>query len=351
MNDAAQEINVWILSDGRPGHYNQSRGIIEALKLLHPVKIEWLDIYMKTGFCRELLKTFLHHGDRPLPWFILRACYKLPNLPNHRPDLIVSAGGKTSFLNVAMARRFRCKNIFIGSLRGLWDGHFSAVLTIEPIIGAKRNIVLDIAPTTIRPDEVTAAGLGFRQQKGLEGASLWAMIIGGEGAGYTYEEEDWSQLAAAMVDLADKNHIRWLLTTSRRTGADVEAQLQKILPAKILADSVWYATEPKKVMFDYLGASELVFCTEDSMSMIAESIASGSAVITLSPRNKNPEKRYSEALQRYADKFLISRLNIESVESSLLKKNIRDLKPLTVATDKLLAEKLKPLFESQGGKQ
>jgi mitochondrial fission protein ELM1 len=342
---------AWVLSDGRPGHYNQSAGIVRALQHLGPIEVEWLDVKLRIGFFRQVLKWLLNGDHFMLPDWLLKLCHRLPPLPIRKPDMIVSAGGKTSFLNAALAQKFSCKNIFAGSLRGLSDTLFSAVLTIEPIVGAERNIVLDIAPTVITLDEVIAAGMGFRQQRGLENVKLWAMIIGGDGAGYKYEEDDWTQLAAAMVELAAKYHIKWLVTTSRRTGVNVEAQLKKILPDGVIADSVWYSTDPQKIMLAYLGASELVFCTEDSMSMIAESIASGRAVITLSPRDKTPEKRYTEALQRYVDKLFICRLNIESTKNNSMEKTIQTLKPLSVATNKVLAGKLKPLFESQRAKR
>jgi mitochondrial fission protein ELM1 len=169
------------------------------------------------------------------------------------------------------------------------------------------------------------------------------MIIGGAGAGYRYEDRDWENLADVMTVLANKYGIKWLLTTSRRTGDVAEQKLKKLLPENMLASCVWYATDPQHVMLAYLGASELVFCTEDSMSMIAESIASGRAVVTLSPRKSDPEVRYIESLQHYVDKTLICRFKIESA-GGLSSDDFKALKPLQTANSFQLAEKLRFIF-------
>jgi len=52
-------------------------------------------------------------------------------------------------------------------------------------------------------------------------------------------------------------------------------------------------------MAAYMGAAEQVFITADSMSMIAEAIASTKPAVVLEPDNVQPARRYREALQRY----------------------------------------------------
>lgn len=350
MSNSGRRLHIWLLSDGRPGHYNQSRGVVTALELLQPVNVEWLDISMRFGFFRSSLKFLLNHSRQPFSAFFLKACYRLPKFPDKQPDLIISAGGKTSFLNAALARHYGCKNIFVGSLRGLSDLNFSAVLTIEPIPGAQRNIVVELAPTTITPETVLKSGVVFRQSAELTDEPLWSMIVGGSGAGYRYERSDWEQLAEAMGALAERYQIRWLLTTSRRTGGDAEKIMKETIPEEFLADSVWYASEPRKVMQAYLGAAELVFCTEDSMSMITEAIASGKPVVSLAPKTFAPDSRYIEALNRNVTKRRILRSNaieLMDIDFDLLNKTI-NLAPITSSIAESLAIELTQVLNFDG---
>lgn len=48
-------------------------------------------------------------------------------------------------------------------------------------------------------------------------------------------------------------------------------------PAERIADAVWWSQAPRKVMRDFLGAAQAIVVTEDSLSMVAESLYSGPA--------------------------------------------------------------------------
>lgn len=340
MAEAVKPLTVWVLSDGRPGHYNQSKGIVKALELLRPVELQWIEVDLRAGFFRRVLKELLNHTTCSLPEWLLRLCFRLPDMPANRPEIIVSAGGKTSYLNAALARRFDCQNVFAGSLRGLSDRFFSAVLTLEPIPGAQRNIVVDLAPTIVDPEEVRVAGTGYRREKGLDDSPLWAMILGGDGAGYVYEKEDWVNLAAVMTELATKYRIKWLLTTSRRTGRKAESVLQEMLPAEILVDSVWYGNEPRKVMQAFLGASEVVFCSEDSMSMITEAIASARPVYSFRPSRANPDLKYRKALECFVGHGWLSRITMSKIGGDQVDLASCKLTPLSLSPSKTLSFQL-----------
>lgn len=350
MVEHVEKHKVWVLSDGRPGHYNQSRGVVKALEHLKQFEVTWLEVNLRAGFLRQVLKLLLNKTSFTLSIQILRLFYTFTPLPEDKPDIIVSSGGKTSFINAAMTRKFACTNIFCGSLRGLSEKLFSVVLTIDPAQKTERHVVLNVAPTILTPADAAVAGREFCAQKGLMDNKLWAMIIGGDGAGYKYHDDDWFQLADLMVGVAEKFSIRWILTTSPRTGNNAEELLRKQLPTEILADSVWYAAEPRKIMQAYLGASEMVFCTEDSMSMISEAIASGCPTITLSPQNSHPDSRYNAALNRYRDNSLICRLPMDSFINCPLRDLASNLKPLKTSSATLLAAKLSPYLSLKAAK-
>jgi hypothetical protein len=140
-----------------------------------------------------------------------------------------------------------------------------------------------------------------------DGEALIAVLVGGDGAGYVFKDADWRAFATGLATLARREGARLLLTTSRRTGAAAEAILRAALPAELLADAVWWSQAPRKVMRDFLAAARAIVVTEDSLSMVAESIYSAHPVISVSPAIAQPNANDGAALQGYADRGLLAR--------------------------------------------
>ena len=127
---AGAPLRVWVLSDDQPGHYNQSSGVVSALRHIRPVQESWVVVRLRIGFGRNILRLILNHVRMPLPCGFLKLFYDIEGLPDQGCDLIVSTGGKTSFANAWLARLKNVPNVFTGSLRRLSPAHFSAVFTL-----------------------------------------------------------------------------------------------------------------------------------------------------------------------------------------------------------------------------
>jgi len=262
-------LHVWVLSDNQPGHYNQSRGIVAALERLRPVEQHWLALRLRIGLARNPMRWLLNHASVPPPAAALRLFYKLPNLPSAPCDVIVSAGGKTSFANAWLARHCDARNVFAGSLRRLSPLLFDAVLTLEPLVPtAPNNLVLALPPSAIDVDLLNSRGVAWRVKLGLEGHAVWTVMLGGNGAGYRYRDTDWRQVALLLNRLAAAYGIRWLLVSSRRTGYAAERLLKKWLDGTCIAASCWHQDGDADCVERYLGAAQQVFVTEDSMTML-----------------------------------------------------------------------------------
>ncbi len=231
---------VWALSDGIPGHDGRTRALIKALEHLGPVAVEWVQVSIRFGAARSVLGPLLNMTRGPLPDSVIRAFYRMPTLPGAPPDVIVSSGGKTSFPSALLARRFGCRNFFAGTLRSLSERHFTAFTTPFPVAGARRNIVTEVPLTDIDAREVAQAGAAYRKERGLGDERIWTVLIGGDGSGYRYSLRDWADLGKVLERVAVTHGIRWLLATSRRTGAVGERVLRDTVPAEFLADAAWY---------------------------------------------------------------------------------------------------------------
>jgi len=299
---------VWLLSDGRPGHFNQAKALVRALSMTQPVQTEWLDMRLRSGIFRNVQRLLLKHSQAVLPSGALKCFYQY-QAPDRTPDYIVSAGGRTSFANAWLARQFAVPNFFIGSLRGLPPALFSAVLTLEPLPGIDNNIIMEQPLSVI--DKQLLAQLDIPQA--WSGQICWSLLIGGDGSGYRYREQDWRNLVQALDALARTNGIRWLISTAPRSGPLVEQALRSVQGKAWLADLALYTDAADSQIPLYLAAAEKIFVTEDSMTMLGEAVSSGKPVFSLRPGMADPNSRYYAALQRFVQRSQVVRLQIDAL--------------------------------------
>lgn len=292
-------LKVWVLSDGQPGHYNQSRGIVAALERIRPLQVSWLPLTLRLGLARNVMRHLLN-GKAPPPLAWLKLFYAMPVRLPDCCDLIVSVGGKTSFANAWLAERLGVKNIFAGSLRRLSPDLFDVVLTLFPLEPAlANNLVMALPPNAIGAAALAGHGQRLRDKLGLGGEKLWALMIGGNGAGYRYRAHDWEMLARLINKLSGHYQRRWLLLGSRRTGRAAERILRTSVHDSRVAFAAWHGQNEGSIVEACLGAAEKVFVTEDSMTMLTEAIHSERPVISLHPPVVGSTPQYVEMLNRF----------------------------------------------------
>lgn len=309
-------LNVLLLSDGKPGHTTQTLGLVGYLKKKIRLQEDVMEVKPRLKIANRLLCMFLNknslYATHFYNWF-----YKSNKSEAllEKPDLIISTGGNTCGANAVLAKKYGCKNLFLGSLRGHNPNLFSAIITTTPMPNVENSIVLDVAPTLIDQEKLQVAAKEFLDKHQIiTNQNLWVMLIGGEGSGYFYSQEDYQNLANAMLILARKYNIRWLLTTSRRTGLDYEKVIQSLFHNKDeIAYAVYFNQRPEKIMQAYLGAGEMIFCTEDSTSMVSEAVISQKPVFTLRSMTKNVNKGHLAVIDRFAKYHYIHRLKIREL--------------------------------------
>ncbi|HEB98311.1 MAG TPA: hypothetical protein ENJ05_02265, partial [Thiotrichales bacterium] len=186
---------VWLLGDGQPGHESRSRGLLAQLEALCPLTVTWLRCELRLGFSRALLRAWLNAGAAPHSTRPLHFWYRMDALPPGTPDLILSAGGKTSFANAWLGAVSGAPNVFAGTLRRLHPALFHTVLTLEPVPGARNNLVMELLPTDIDRRQVEQQGAALRAR---QDRPCWLLLAGGDGAGYRWAARDWEALAAVM---------------------------------------------------------------------------------------------------------------------------------------------------------
>lgn len=275
---------VWIISEGSPGHVSQSQGLVAALAHLTPIELHVVQTRPKFGgFLRDLVRRWMGRNGSPLSdRFLKRQLGCEP--PVSQPNLIVASGGKAVFAARSLAVKHGAPLVFLGERKPYPSRWFHTVFTPSPFETDVYDVPVEMVPTAISPAMVEAAAEGWTQRPP---GRLWAMLIGGPSVSHPYTSDNWRTLGTKMNVLAQQHGIRWLVSTSRRTGKEAEAALRRSIDPRVIARAVWWAENPEKLMAPILGSAAWVFVTQDSVTMVTEAIASGRPVVVTMPEKNS----------------------------------------------------------------
>ena len=297
-------MRIAIISDGIPGHFNQSIGVANLLAEDIPSQQTIFKIVHKFPLMRSITRLYLRHllkSAKILKIQKILDIYHPLNLKDF--DLIIATGGNTSFITAALSKKYNIPSIQIGSLRCIRASYFTAHITIEPDINSSSNIVTLLAPNKYKPN--------LERNKMNNNNALF--LLGGDGAGYTYSMEDWEDLEKNIKYFESTTGIKPLIVTSRRTNKIHEDYLYNEMKAYCDPGSIWFHRGGENADLNAMfNNSDFIYVTEDSSMMITESVSSGLSVSTLSPKTIKSDAKYENMLSRLESNNLINRLSFKS---------------------------------------
>ena len=306
-------MKIAILSDNLDGHYNQSIGIAEILKDSLELSYTIIDVKLKNNFLRGLKYKLIKNLSRNLNESnikIILSFFEVIDLTEF--DLLISTGGKLTVLNAALAKKYNIKNIHNGSLRGIPDEYFSANLLFGEGFEKKSNVIKTILP----PNR-------FNPLKHLRTNNKVLFLIGGDGSGYKYKKKDFFKLFNQIIKYSHDSGKTPIIVTSRRTKKSHEQLIKEYLQDYLDSNSVWFHSGIGRTnLSNIFKLVDEIFVTEDSSSMIAESISSGLRVYTIAPKRVKKNKDYLEMLYKYERMGFIKRLNFDSTFNKYTNKSI-----------------------------
>lgn len=266
--------HICIVSDGKPGHRNQSIGLAEALGRLRP----GLQVSELAPLARGQALKLLIGGKAPS---LLTPPDLLP------PDLLIGAGHRTHLSLLALKRAFRAPAIVLmkPSLPLSW---FDLCLIPEH----------DAPPS--KSNVIATQGALNRMHAGPKTPGSGMILIGGPSKHSRWDEAALMQQLQRV--LQDSDH-HWCVTTSRRTPKSTE-RLLGTLPGIALVPA--HKTS-EGWLPDCLARSEACWVTEDSVSMVYEALTAGCGVGTLPV--PGGAKRLRKGLQALAKQGIITPLS------------------------------------------
>ena len=263
---------IWVLPDNRPGNASQCLGVAEALGLPYEVK--------KIGYSWAAV---LDNRLRGASLVGLDAASRALIVPPW-PDLLITAG-----------RRAAPPARYVKKMSG---GKTFLVQLMHPTHHEADFDLIAVPHHDRRPEgpnilTVTGAAHHVTAEKLAAGAELWrerlaaiprprlAVMIGGAFGRKPLPVDLAVDMVRQVSEAANRLGGGILLTTSRRTPADVVAAIPGAISCP--AYSHFWSPEGDNPYFGFLGLSDAVVITGDSVSMLCEATVTRRPVYILSP--------------------------------------------------------------------
>ncbi len=260
MSSSDNSKQIWIVSDGKPGHLNQSRGLAEAIARRCDVRISEQPPMGAFQALRLLFSGFLPAVDE-------------------RPALLIGAGHATHLTLLALRRFYRAPAVVLMK-PSLSTGFFDLCLIPEH----------DQPPP--RPNIIATRGALNRMQPGEKAPGSGVILIGGPSKHFDWDEAAVLNQVEALIAAAPRD---WLIGSSRRTPASTEQALaalagERFVPA-VETGPDWLPQQ--------LARAEVCWVTQDSASMVYEALTAGCkvGVLTLDEKTDNRISRGVDALR------------------------------------------------------
>lgn len=287
-------LQALLLSDGKPGHYHQAEGVVAAIARLRPVRTERLEVRRRFVVPTRTLLQLVNAGFAP--GAVLRLGYGLQVSSLPQAQVVVSAGGETLAANAAIAKALRAVNIFCGRLRRLAPEHVRLVIVSLERFADLPNHMVSLPPSPIDIGGRRRSAGGEARLGRANPPSRVGVLVGGNSGAFRYTPEDWLELTRFLAEAHRSHGLRWLATTSRRSGDFIADRLAAMAadPASGLEQFIDFRTAGPGALSRIFAAVDAVVCTDDSTTMISEAVGACLPVVSLLPRTHALEPREAE---------------------------------------------------------
>lgn len=266
-----------IVSDGKPGHVNQSIALCSYLNLSPAI--------LEVRYRSRAKKTFSYLLDRLNIYS--EALFSNPlDIPKEAPAAIVATGSTTYYAAKLLARKLCTPSIAILYPNG-YRLNFSHILCPAYDHPPKQPHIIEL------PLNLCHASSSFFEQAQKEFAKRHTakkpavgVIIGGPNAISTIDPDALKQQLKQLFELTPERE-HWV-TTSRRTPPEIEALVEQFPFDYTLINS----RDTYNPIPAFIDRCERIFLTSDSASMMSECASFGRAFIEilLNRQLKTPNK-------------------------------------------------------------
>ena len=307
MSSNPQPKKIVILSDGKPGHYNQSLGIMDQLS---DDEYQLVEINFRSKWHDNILRIFLSlfPGGKltdKVIWSILffslteETISKLKNIQS--VALILSTGSSVAAVNLLLGQLLDAKTVTCRPPSPVGTRQFD--LAILPRLYWRQPERINVCRTLGVPNRISPERLEhFRplsQKVSSSQRSKIGLLIGGNSPLHNMSKKVATRWMDFLLQLVKSRKWQVLLSTSRRTPKVIEEYIADIVkdrnddfPINLFSHQIPSSSQFK---FEHILAnSDLLLVTEDSFSMVCEACSSGKPVVILEVERTQPNWRYRQ---------------------------------------------------------
>lgn len=266
---------IWLLTDNKPGHRNQLKGLANRLRVKAGASLFWVNA---------------HDVSVPL-WRALLALPPALDKALPHPDLVIAAGTGSHKLLLSLRRLKSTKTLVImkpgfprtwvdGAIIPAHDGvtENQKTLITEGVI----NTVTPMAKVTDKPEAL--------------------LLLGGPSPHFDWNDDVVFGQITHLIN--EYPQWRWTISGSRRTPDALRARLDELAGPRITV------VNPDSTHEDWLShsiaASRAIWVTPDSMSMVCEAATSG-VPTGLLQLQEHPDSRVASGVQRLVETGYVAR--------------------------------------------
>jgi mitochondrial fission protein ELM1 len=267
---------ILIISDGKPGHLNQSIAFCNIKNISYDI----LEVKFKLRIFKlftYVLDKFERYSDE------LFKEYKQYNFEFY--DAVISTGSGTYYFNKFISKKYNIKSIALMLPKSYSYDGFDFIVAqdhdnppkLDNIISIPLNLSFTKSKNIIKSDE-KAIGI----------------ILGGDNSIFTMDVENIKNILNMIFKTYD-NHLKYI-TTSRRTSADIEDLLSQYdFDYKLI-----YSDTPSiNPIPDFIKKCDELFISIDSTSMLSEAKANTDAIINIIElRSKKEDTKFHRLAEK-----------------------------------------------------
>ena len=269
--------------DGRPGHEKQTEGILKALEKYVPVEITYLKI--KSSLFSDFiswLKTFF------------RFCWR--DIKTDDVDFVMGTGTHTHPHVIKIGNACGAKKIICMSPASFLIKRFDlCFVPNHDRLKPGKNVFLTLGPPNISENKNI-----HKNDKGL-------ILIGGrDDKSHVWDSDKILGYIEKIVSSAPVN-MNWTISSSPRTPVEMEKKISCLTDHMEKVSFFCFSDTQKGWVEKQYDASNIVWVTADSMSMIYESLTAGCTTCVLPMEWKQKVNKFSFSEQYlYEKKIVIS---------------------------------------------
>ncbi|MDO8675941.1 MAG: ELM1/GtrOC1 family putative glycosyltransferase [Candidatus Omnitrophota bacterium] len=329
-----------ILDDGKTGHLRQSQAAARALASVLRSRGKDMEevivpVVFKSRLAGKICVVFAGlsqffvflRNERWLRFFLTKESYR--TLLSHKPDSVISCGSTTGGVNFICAASNQAKSVSILKSGLVKRERFDlSILPRHDKPDGKvrgRCVFTKAAPNLITPQylKVQEAGLLAVYPHLKANARLKiGVMLGGDAKGVAYDAGVIHQLLRQLKEVAGHFNAELLVTTSRRTPADVDALVARDLKNFEYCALCVIANKQNvpQAVGGILSLSDIVVVSGESVSMVSEALSSGKRTIVFAPQGAygpSARNKYDRFVLDLSDEGYLMAVSVKEISAAL----------------------------------